>query len=285
MEKHWLNWAIVWWLLYLIPAGAFTIDMDFESGAPGSKVEGRCTPGQARFTRAADGTFYTVSDAFGFGQSAELNIEAGSRGTGSWGGIISFEACGGRSLEKGDEVWIRLRTKFPADFDFTADPHLLFLRLPIQNEAGNTQGASDIYIPTGKNGHVFEYVRQGDRQWVYFGNISDRIVLGLWETYEWYVKLSDIAWDDEPGEGAVMRFWKNDNLLVEITDKPTLAAPGGYLPEFHLFTYWHGGSPRTQKMYIDDLKITTDVPDAGTVDQPRIGVGSTVPKPPLILPY
>lgn len=284
MNKYWINLVLAFGLFYLIPVWAFTINMDFENGVPGSKVEGQCTPREDRFTRAADGTFYTVTDAFGFGQSAELNIEAGSHGVGSWGGIISFESCGGRKLVKGDEIWIRLRTKFPADFDFTADPHLLFLRLPIKDEKGNGQVANDIYIPGGKNGHVFEFVRQGDPQWVYFGNIADRIVFGLWETYEWYLKLSDTTWDDEPGEGAIMRFWKNDNLLAEITDKATLATPDGHLPEFHLFTYWHGGAPRTQKMYIDDLKITTDVPDSGTEDQPRIGIGSTVPKAPWILP-
>ena len=284
MRKHRVSWVFAWGLLYMIPAAAFTIDMDFENGTPGTRVEGRCTPEQGQFTRAADQTFYTVNHAFGFGQSAELNIEAGSQGVGAWGGIISFESCGGRNLVKGDEIWIRLRTKFPADFDFAADPHLLFLRLPTEGEAGNRQGSNDIYIPNGKNGHVFEFVREGDDQWIYFGNVSDRIVLGLWETYEWYVKLSDTALDDEPEEGAVMRFWKNDNLLVEITDKPTLSTPDGYLPEFHLFTNWHGGAPRTQKMYIDDLKITTEVPDSGTEDQPRIGIGSTVPKPPRILP-
>lgn len=268
----------------MIPVGAFTIDMDFEDGIPGTRVEGECTSERGQFTRAAGGTFYTVSHAFGFGQSAELNIEAGSRGGGIWGGIISFESCGGRNLVKGDEIWVRLRTKFPADFDFTAEPHLLFLRLPTISDVGDRQSSNDIYIPGGKNGHVFEFVREGDEQWVYFGNISDRIVLGLWETYEWYVKLSDTTWDEEPGGGAVMRFWKNDNLLVEITDKPTLATAESYLPEFHLFTHWAGGSPRTQKMYVDDLRITTDVPDGGTEDQPRIGIGSTVPKPPWIMP-
>lgn len=284
MRAYWINWVFAWSLFYTISAGAFTIDMDFENGVPGSNVEGRCTPDQALFTHAAGGTFYTVNDAFGFGQSAELNIEAGSTGAGTWGGIISFESCGGRNLVKGDEIWIRLRTKFPADFDFTADPHLLFLRLPTKDEAGTGQGSNDIYIPGGKNGHVFEFVRKGDEQWIYFGNIGDRIVLGLWETYELYVKLSNTTWDDQPDEGAVMRFWKNDNLLVEITDKPTLTSSNGYLPAFHLFTYWHGGAPQTQKMYIDDLKITTDLPDSGTEEQPRIGIGSTVPKPPWILP-
>lgn len=284
MKKHWVNWAFAG-LFCMASAGAFTIDMDFENGTPGSRVEGRCTPEQGRFTRAAGATFYTASDAFGFGQSAELNIEAGSKGTGTWGGVISFQSCGGDNLVKGDEIWIRLRTKFPADFDFTADPHLLFLRLPIESEEEGKEGSNDIYLPGGKNGHVFEFVREGDDQWIFFGNISDRIVLGLWETYEWYVKLSDIAWDDEPGAGAVMRFWKNDNLLVEITDKPTLVSANSYLPEFHLFTYWSGGSPRTQQMYVDDLRITTDVPDSGSEDQPRIGIGSTMPKPPWIMPH
>jgi hypothetical protein len=285
MKKYWINWVFFTWGLCCIDlARAFTIDMNFENGVPGTTVEGNCTPGQGQFTRAAGGTFYTAGDAFGFGQSAELNIEAGSRGVGTWGGIVAFESCGGRKLVKGDEIWIRLRTRFPADFDFTANPHLLFLRLPTAADREDERGSNDIYIPSGKNGHVFEFVRRGDEQWVYFGNIGDRIVPGLWETYEWYVKLSDTARDDEPDTGAVMRFWKNDNLLVEITDKPTLATPDSRLAEFHLFTYWPGGSPRTQKMYVDDLRITTDVPDGGTEEQPQIGIGSSVPKAPWIMP-
>lgn len=285
MKKSWLRLAFAWLLFCTVPAKAFTIDMDFEEGTPGTLVEGPCTAEQDRFTRAAGATFYSVNAAFGFGQSAELNIAEGSRGIGTWGGIVSFEACEGRNLVKGDEIWIRLRTMFPVGFDFSADPHLLFLRLPIEGPAGSRQGSNDIYIPSGKNGHVFEFVREGDDQWIYFGNISDRIVPGLWETYEWYVKLSDTTLDDEPEEGAVMRFWKNDSLLAEITDKPTLATSDSFVPGFHLFTYWNGGSPRSQQMYVDDLRITTNMPDAGTEDQPRIGIGPTVPKPPWIMPY
>lgn len=81
---------------------------------------------------------------------------------------------------------------------------------------------------------------------------------------------------------ATVRFWKNGKLIGEFLDRVTLVADDSYSDRFHIFTYWNGGAPQTQHMYIDDVVLTSDTP-SGRDDYGNayIGVGVQImPKPP-----
>jgi hypothetical protein len=294
----------------------FDFDMNFDTGPIGSSVEAASCDinGQPTFTHAAANSYFTNDESFGPGQSVEMNISQGDTAYGKWGGIIYFPNCGGRELVKGDEIWIRIRAKFPLGFDYTAAPQLKFLRLNTQKSAGcgdscgegrldweifprgSQQGWYETPtkwvqykdIPYGVNKEGISASSQG---WEYFGDInssgiepSAAIKLGQWSTYEWYLKFDKDSVDD--GGEAVMRMWKDGVLLEEVTRLRTIDTDSSSVNTFLLFTWWNLGSPKTQKMYVDDLRIiaTPDIPsDVDADSNPMIGIGSvSVPNPPII---
>jgi hypothetical protein len=78
------------------------------------------------------------------------------------------------------------------------------------------------------------------------------------------------------GGQAEIRFWKNGALMADLTDRITMKTTASYSDQTNLFTYWNGGAPATEAMYVDDLVLTTDTPSAkDAAGHPYVGVGST----------
>jgi hypothetical protein len=285
------------------------MDMNFDGGAVGSKAEsGICdVNGDPVTIYASAESYYRDDESYGPGQSVELNIRQSEDGYGNFGGIITLNSCGGRDLVKGDEIWIRLRAKFPLGFDYTAKPRLKFLRIRTNKyadcETNCNEGYIDWYInPRGsiqgwydENGKWVQYadipygiikeaVSAPLQNWKFFGDKTTSVALDQWLTYEWYVKLDSKSIAN--GGEAIIRAYKDGVLMAEITDRRTLDTDNSVATDFLFFTYWNGLSPKTQKMYIDDLRIVTtpDIPsDVDTDSNPVIGMGnSTTPKPPVI---
>jgi len=202
------------------------INMDFEGGTSGSIVQSPTCDmggGVSAFSYAAGKTFFTADDAYGPGQSAELNISQGATGFGTWGGGINFADCGGSKLGKGDEAWVRVRTKFPLGFNYDGSPRLKFMRFRTNSSDGNNEGYDDWYInPFGylqgsydENGRYvktpdvpYGYIKEGagpapEQGWATFGSKDSLIELGKWITYEYYVKFDSKSLDD--GGEAVVR--------------------------------------------------------------------------------
>jgi hypothetical protein len=57
-----------------------------------------------------------------------------------------------------------------------------------------------------------------------------------------------------------VQLWKDGELICEIDDLATLRTPESRADAFLLSTYWNGGAPRTQVMYVDDIVITSRTP-------------------------
>ena len=74
--------------------------------------------------------------------------------------------------------------------------------------------------------------------------------------------------------------------MKEITHQWTLDTNNSAVPFFLLFTYWNGGAPKTQKMYIDDLRLVTSPHAPSDLDADAnlmIGLGNArIPNPPVI---
>jgi hypothetical protein len=61
---------------------------------------------------------------------------------------------------------------------------------------------------------------------------------------------------DTGGEGRV-RIWRDDELIFDRTDVPTITEAAGTINSFYLFTYWNNEQPPDNYCYIDDLTIAT----------------------------
>lgn len=276
---------------------AFNIDMNFEDGTPGQIVTGGCNAanGQYRFTSDANKTVYNADDAFGHGQSARLTINKGTGGFGDWGGIINLQSCVGEELREGDEVWIRLRMKFPHNWMFTPGERLKFIRLRTYSPAGQALTYNDFQLShpdgPGNTFYPFHFIPEfeGDSGWELLGKPSQYINFGVWETYEVYFKINHITADQDPVNGARVVAWKNGELIGEVTDRKTLPDAGHTIRDFYLFTYWNGqrgkgDAPQTQSVLIDDLRITNERPAVQKGEHYMIGLGDQiVPVAPQIL--
>jgi len=107
----------------------WTLDLNFDVGNEGTKV--------TEFSSAAGSTFYEKNIVYSGGGSAQLNIADNVEGFGTWGGTKSFPT----NLSEGDDVWVKISTYMPQDFDYTTNFSLKFLRLHVDQ-----RGFTDIYI-------------------------------------------------------------------------------------------------------------------------------------------
>ena len=250
-------------------ASAWRLDLNFNSGTTGAAAQRSADS----FSDAAGKSYYTTAVTYEGGKAAELNISAGDTAYGTWGGVINHPS----NLRKGDQIWFRVRTFMPAGFNYDSvaeGNRLKFLRVHTRSASTENFGYNDWYInPKNASGTPFSFIYEGEQVWDDFGKSTDKLVLGTWETYEMYVKFDNVP-VSAGGQGRV-RVWKNGVLLKDITNRKTLATADAYSERSHLFTYWNGGSPQTQKMYVDDIVLTSDTPSArDAAGNPFVGVGN-----------
>jgi len=251
-------------LLYVGSASAWSIDQTYDDQKDGSGCQGW------GFT----GSIVTSDESASGAKSCELNIKQGKTAFGEWGGSRPFPS----KLYVGDEIWIRIRTFWPngTNYDSTSEgSNLKFLRIHTRDDVTTNYGYADWYIYPKKNTIPFMFRYEGKAQApnIKFGSSGDSIVFNVWETYEYYIKF-DTKSVDEGGKG-IARMWKDGVLIGEITSELTMKKSQGYADLMYIFGYWNGGSPQTQKMYVDDLIITSDVPgNKDSAGNPFIGVGN-----------
>jgi len=268
-------------LLFSASASAWVINQTYDTQSIGE----RCSNWWA-----AENSIVTNKKSASGNNSCRVRIETDTptydpgTGYGTWGGGISYPS----KLYKGDEVWVRIRTFMPLDFDYTASGKLKFLRHRTQNPSGyggyndwlmNHWPRSD-YDASYLKPFVFSYEGAPislDKS-PFGSDPEDTIVLGVWETYEWYIKFDNVTQDD--GGQARSRMWKNGRLIGDFTWSKTLSTSDTYADALLIFTYWNGGTPKDQEMYIDDLVMTNEIPSGrDEFENPFIGMGGFVPDP------
>lgn len=234
------------------PVAAWTISADFDSGPLNTKAD----RGGDGFNGAGGLSLYS-NDFVVEGQSAKLTIKEGATGYGSWGGEFRFP----EKLGKGDTIWYRVYTYFPEGFDhysYGAGNRLKFLRLQTKSSSGENHGYVDFYIDKKDDPNPFKWIYEGVARWKNVGEPKDLIVPGQWESYQMRVTFDNVP-VSLGGEAEVM-IWKNGKLLRHITDSPTLKEATDVSSRALLFTYWNGGAPKTQSMYVDEIVLTTEEP-------------------------
>ena len=251
-------------------ASAWRIDMNFNNGTVGQKAQG-----SGGFSDAAGATYYTSENYYEGGKAAQLSITKGDTAFGNWGGVINHPTL----LKKGDQIWFRVRTYMPVGFNYNSTGeggHLKFLRIHTQTTGGSNEGYDDWYINPKGSAISHKFIFEGEQVWDEFASSQYAPDLGKWETYEFYVKFDNVP-VSAGGTGRV-RVWKDGVLLKDITNRKTLATASSVSDRTHLFTYWNGGAPATQKMYVDDIVLTSDTPSAvDAKGNPYVGMGEGAP--------
>lgn len=233
---------------------------DFETG----KAEERLGPlydaaGRSRISR---------EQAHRGQQAARLAIRAGDGGGfGQWGAVLPIRPA----LGKGQEIWVRLYVYWPKSFQFSATPWMKFLRFHTKSADGQNRGYNDLYVDRAdQDTSVLRTIKEMHDKWaVYDGRAIAR---EQWERYEMYLSLDNVPAD--AGGRARVRIWRDDELIFDRPDVPTLAYATDVLDSFFLFTYWNNEKPPDNHCFVDDLAIATSAnspPQRDAAGHPIIG--------------
>ena len=182
-------------------------------------------------------------------QSCKMSIGQGQE---AWGGGVAFTAE--QKSVKGDELWCRWATYFPAGFNFDVQPaggsRLKFFRLSHDLPGGGIDGRFDMQIRDDGSG-----VSLGlEKEWSWVELANTAIAYDVWQVWEVYFKFDDV------GTTAKTRVWLDGVLKWDNADKPNMIQAGNYVPDVRFFDHWNEGSPVAQHMYFDGLIITNGVP-------------------------
>ncbi len=271
-----LSWAF---LFFSSSSGAWTVNDNYDNQSAGQGCGSFWKGGSSTNSKV------TTETASSGGKSCKMPISQGSLG---WGG--GFVLPG--KLKKGDEFWIRFRVFMPAGFDYNVSTTSSnkFIRVATKDSSNVVSYINWKWENEGSStAHKVNIERDNCTTdcWQHFGNNSARPVRGTWETYEMYVKFDNIP-AASGGQGRI-RAWKNGKLIGDLTKRRTFNNSSDYAAAIHIFSYWNGGSPKTQHLYMDDL-VATNVRPAAKDSQgnPYIGVGnfvaSSAPGPAAVSP-
>jgi hypothetical protein len=202
------------------------------------------------YFRAADNT--TIVDGNG-GKVGQTWIDRGAEGYGDWGFYWNHPDL--QKCEKGDEIWFRMQTYYPDDFEIDSTPGQLkgFRIGRVKKSNDENRGYVDWYIHNDNDNHWKHVVEFEDRPpstpdtgWMKYpkGDLEK----GKWQLYEVYCYL-------HPTNG-VMRMWCDGELMGEQT-RPTIAGPEAEsrVSRVLYHTYYNGGAPKKQGSWFDHVTV------------------------------
>lgn len=213
--------------------------------------------GQKGFDGSASGSTYQSLVVTEGTVAAKLSIEEGKKAFGSWGGIINFPD----KLVKDDEIWLRASIYIPADFSFETDTgSLKFIRLRQKKADGSHTGYLDNLIAMESKDYVLTLLKEGQNKLFRFGNRGQQdLPRGEWFDFEVYAYLDDIP--TSQGGRAIVRAWLGNELLTENTSVQTITDATTEMLSAYFFTYWNGGAPKSQHLFMDNIIITNEKPN------------------------
>ncbi|MEA1924605.1 MAG: hypothetical protein U9M95_01920 [Candidatus Altiarchaeota archaeon] len=261
-------------------AGAWTRNMDFESGLTGADG----------FTTAGTTVYWDSSEVHSGNHSARVYFEQGDN---CWDAQLSCGAMYNDFPEDvlcGEELWTRAYYYFPDGWDWgdqqggCNSPYRKILRFSLSTAGGGYAGgyvSIIAYWNLPNDGEVYASNEPGSYGWPHgFTGVSYPV--GEWFCLEQYVVFGT---SDETARHII---WLNEDKVFDSADIPddecerrTMLDPTDHCGGILFFTAWNCYIRTSQNAYIDNVIVTTDTPtntDAGGF--PMIGqddVNATAP--------
>jgi len=259
-------------LLVSLDAAAWTRIVNFNNGTLGTTAQG-----SNGFDQCAGDTVYTRDQTHDGSNAVKMSISAGDTGWCTWGGLLDFPG----NLKQGDQLWVSLYMYVPSSFVVTdSNGSLKFLRIHT-----NGVGYYDFQIiddDTSMN-YVYRSLKEGVAVWHYIGDRSK--LSSLFPRDRWFKLEINLSFDStsvKNGGTGRTRVWIDDKPIYEGNDERTLAAASDIADQLFVFTWWNGGAPKSQSLYMDDIYMTSDTPpNVDSLGHPFIGpANGTTGSPP-----
>lgn len=169
-------------------------------------------------------------------------------GFGEWGASVPLDPV----LREGDELWVRFYVRWPETFQFTAMPFQYLVRVRTEGPMRTFDGHNDFMIANARGpSDVFRTIKEGHGVYESYDGLP--VPTETWERYEVYLRFNH-----RPGMGAArFRVWRDDNLLFDRTDLPTLGEADRVVPAALLFSWWSGEMPPSNHVFVDELTVAT----------------------------
>ncbi|TQV71753.1 hypothetical protein FKG94_19075 [Exilibacterium tricleocarpae] len=257
------------------PGYAWEVIKSFEDGTLGEKAERNADS----FDDIAGHSRYSNEFSYVGSQSAKLHTTAGEEGFGRWGGAVQFPT----ELGKGDHLWTSLAMRVPKEFDFqTTTGSLKWLRWASEKGDGSGNGFLDLQVMNddpstlsgSDRGYDFRIFREGEGVKLYGFGEDGSLKRDRWHKFDIYIKF-----DDRPaaqGGTGLVRIWLDNTLIYTQAEIRTLHQATDYFHSLFMFTYWNGGAPKSQHLYIDEIKLSNEEAPSWTE---QLGRPKSPPKP------
>jgi hypothetical protein len=200
------------------------------------------------------GGTYVISNTYADSGTTSMRLDAFGGNT-AFGYLLALPS----SAQAGDTLWFSVRTYRPVGYSDSANPWLKFFRMhTFKSDGVSNGGYDDVYI---FNDGTFHFIYEGAQIWEPGSDVSGWTgatpVIGAWETWDYAVTF-DTTPKSQGGKAEVF-FWKNKALVGHITDLATLAANNYKVSEIHHSSYWNGGAPQNQSLYVGRYAVAAKI--------------------------
>jgi hypothetical protein len=176
------------------------------------------------------------------------------------------------NLVNGDTLWFSTRTYRPTGYSDAASPRLKFIRMHTETSAGANVGYVDWYLDNIGEFHYIYEGTQGNPAYAYPGTAwvpdpdgdtgnpgfqGHAPTTGVWETWDVCTVFGNVP--KASGGTAESFFWKNKVLVGHVTTRETLASSTNRVDEIHHTTFWNGGAPQAQSLYVGRYAVAAKI--------------------------
>ncbi len=209
---------------------------------------------------AAGGFDVSTTDSFSGQQSLRQQYMPNQVDAG-WISWFYGDALGGNHGPSHNEIFMRWYHKFEPGFEGMPPKMARLRRLEagfnrstavhfwVDLDSGNQLPlVADIFAPNSPDTNGGNWLPITVSTFLY----SDAGNIGRWVCHEMQVKNNSAGNND-----GIVRFWADDQLILERTDFNLSGNSGENFNEVMLDTYWNGGSPKQQSRYYDNFVIAT----------------------------
>ena len=189
-----------------------------------------------------------------------ITLSHGSPGFKTCRGEVGYRVLdASETISEGSQLWARAYYYFQSPWNWSCAPGIKILRSAhLIHTDESAAGMISVYADNA--GRITLSNEPAGLQY----HRDHSFDLDRWQCIEIYVKLS--------AELGIIRIWKDGILIIEDATAPTMMDSSDYAVNAWFMGWWNGGVTQFQINYIDDILITTELPDSSDMHgNPFIG--------------